>query len=167
MNMFKGDKVVLTRELPKLKEVGEIFEIGDFAGNNVIIREAKSKIAVCAVDIETFNEYFVKPEEVRTWTQWNAVMSGNGIVYYRTNLKKVQVKIPTELGEVRAECSLTKGDEFNLHFGIQLAYKRAIGKYLLKKEKTLNAELAKVYSVFKDNKNQINRMINSLYKEED
>jgi hypothetical protein len=164
--IYRGDKVVLVKELPKLKEVGLTYEVGDLTGKSVIIRDVASKVAICAIDFETFDEYFAKPEEVRTWTQWEGVISEIGVVYYRTNLKKVQVKIPTELGEVRAECSLTKGDEFNLHFGIQLAYKRAISKYLVKKEKALSSELAKVISEFKDNKNKINTMINQLYKED-
>ena len=166
MNVFRGDKVVLVKELPQLKEVGSTLEVGDIAGRNIIMRNPQSKVAVCAVDVETFDEYFTKPEEARTWTKWITINSEYGTAYYRTNLKKVQVEIPSELGNVRAECSLNKGDEFNLYFGIQLAHKRAINKYLLKKEKALNAELAKVYSVFTDNKNQIKTMINNLYPEE-
>lgn len=166
MNIYRGDKVVLVKELPKLKEVGLTYEVGDLTGKSVIIRDVASKVAICAIDFETFDEYFAKPEEVRTWTQWEGVISEIGVVYYRTNLKKVQVKIPTELGEVRAECSLTKGDEFNLHFGISLAYKRAIRKYLIKKEAVLDKELNKVWSEMKDNRNQIKTMINNLYKED-
>ena len=167
MNVFRGDRVVLIKELPKMKEVGLTYEVGDINAKNVILRDVKSKVAICAIDIETFDEYFTKPEEVRTWTKWMAVSNelGDIIAYYRTNLKKVQVKIPNNDNEIKAECCCCKEDDFNLHFGIQLAYKRCLDKRYKKDMEQYQTALMATESAIKDNRNQMKRMINLLDNE--
>ncbi len=167
MNIYRGDKVVLYKELDRVKSVGKIYEVGDITGRNIIIRDIKTRVALCAVDAEVFEEYFCKPEEIRTWTKWMAMVNEYGelVGYYRTNLKRTQVKIVSDLGNVQAECCCCNDDEFNLFFGIQLSYRRALNKYLLKKENELNSKLKELYSSMRDNDNKIKVLINHQYKE--
>lgn len=129
MFILRNDKVVLIKEMGELKIVGETFEVANVTETAVVLRDTKNKIAVGAVDIAVFDQYFKKPEEVKGWTSWQRLVDqlGNTIAFYRTNQKKVQVRTTDN---IRAEATCNKCDEFNLAFGIRLAMTRCEIKML-------------------------------------
>lgn len=160
---LKFDKVILTKELnDKFKQVGEAFEVASILENSFLLRDAKTRVAIGVVNFEDFEEHFVAAEHFKGWTDWQPLtgFDGQTDAMYRTNRKKTQVKFLTD--KVRAECCCTRGDNFNLGFGIQLAYLRCLNKAreiqkaeLEKKLKMVNHELA-------ENEVIIKKMVNSL-----
>lgn len=161
--VLKFDRVILTKELnDKIKKVGDVFEIANILDNSFLLREVKSKIAVGIVSFEDFNEYFVPVENFTGWTNWQQMVGfdGQNDAFYRTNRKKVQVKFITD--KVRAEASCHKDDDFNLFFGVQLAYLRCLDKALLKKATKYEEELKKIDNEMMDNLRIEKKMINSL-----
>ena len=129
MNIMRNDKVILTKAMGNLQVVGETFEVANVTETAVILRNASNKIAVGAVDIATFDQYFKKPEEVKGWTPWQRLVDqlGNTVAFYRTNWKKVQVRTADN---VRGEATCNKCDEFNLYLGLNIAMKRCEVKVL-------------------------------------
>lgn len=161
--VLKFDRVVLTKELnDKIKKVGDTFEIANILDNSFLLREAKSKVAVGVVSFDDFEKHFVHEENFKGWTQWVqfAGFDGQNDAYYRTNKRKVQVKFITD--KVRAESCCCKDDDFNLYFGVQLAYLRCLNKALLKKAAKYEEELKKIDAEVLDNINIEKKMINSL-----
>ena len=163
MNYFRGDKVALIKECDSLKTVGEIYEVANITDAFVVIRNAKTKVAVGSVDIDVFDQYFKKPEEVKHWTPWEKLMdeSGNVIAFYRTNFRKVQVRI-FEGEQSEATCNKRHGDEFNLYFGIQLAYRRCLEKSLTRLTEEYRTGLNQFESMRIENKNMIKKMLRTL-----
>jgi hypothetical protein len=168
MNIMRNDKVVLVNGMDGFKKVGETFEVANVTDTKVILRDVTSKVAVGAIDIDTFEVYFKKAEEVTGWLQWENLVdrTGNVIAHYRTNGKKVQVRTPDGY---RAETTCNKGDDFNLFFGIQLAYNRCLMKSLNDEEASLveaiedlEGELNVIRSAKSETKHTIKMMINSL-----
>ena len=168
MNIMRNDKVVLVKGMDNFKKVGETYEVANITDSKVILRDVVSKVAVCAVDIDAFEVHFKKPEEVSGWTKWEKLVDNNGdiIAHYRTNHKKVQVRTPDGY---RAETTCNKGDDFNLFFGINLAYNRCIVKCLDDEEEALldeieclEAELDLVRAEQSETKHTIKMMVNSL-----
>lgn len=104
----------------------------------------------------------LKDEKFNGWTKWQPItgFDGQTDAFYRTNGKKVQVKFLTN--NVRAEACCNRVDEFNLFFGIQLAYLRCFDKALVNKENALNKELDKINLEIIENRKIMKRMINSL-----
>lgn len=168
MNILKNDKFMLIEAIEKLNKVGEIYEVGNVTNTAVVMRDARTKVAVGAVDIDDFGKYFKKAEEVRTWTKWCAMNNplGEIIAFYRTNGKKVQVRM-SHLETIRGEASCLKGDEFNLAFGIRLAYARCVDKELTKAESEFESAWKEMRSRRIDNQRDIKKMIRSLYGNED
>lgn len=163
--VLKFDRVVLTKEFnDKIKKVGEVFEVADILDNDksFLLRDVKTKIILGIVSFDDFEKYFVKEGTVSGWTPWTPITGFNGQtdVLYRTNHKKVQVKFLTD--KVRAESCCNKADEFNLYFGVQIAYVRCYNKALLKKKEQLEKELKKIDIEFMDNEKFVQTMINSL-----
>lgn len=165
MNIMRNDKVILIKAMGNLQTVGEIFEVANVTDTAVVLRNAKNKVAVGAVGIDMFNQYFKKPEEVKGWTPWQRLIdsTGNTIAFYRTNWKKVQVRIADG---VRCEATCNKCDEFNLHFGINIAMRRC-------RIKTLKQIVADYEDAMKHFSNEISteesaieRMIKSLVSNE-
>lgn len=160
---LKFDKVILTKELnDKFKQVGEVFEVANILDDSFLLRSAKTRVAIGVVSFEDFEEHFVREESFKGWTNWTPLVGfdGQSDAMYRTNGKKTQVRFLTD--KVRAECCCTKGDDFNLGFGVQLAYLRCLNKAreiqkteLEKKLKMVNYELA-------ENEVIIKKMVNSL-----
>lgn len=166
MNIVRNDKVVLIKEMESIKLVGETFEVANIVDTSVILRDPNSKVAVGAIDICDFEKHFKKPEEVHHWTDWNRLLGGNGsddiVAYYRTKHNKVQVRLPNG---IRSEANCNKGDEFNLFFGIQLAYERCLNKVWKKMEAEYESALNRVRADMIESKNRMKKMINNLYKE--
>ena len=64
-----------------------------------------------------------------SWTEWTEVME-NGIydAMYKTNFKKVRVKVKFATGNITAESCCHRDDAFDLAFGIRMAYLRCLAK---------------------------------------
>ena len=169
-SIFRNDRVILLKEYENLKQVGKTYEVGGFTNSAVILREVKSKVAVGAIKVNDFDEYFEKIENVgNKFTPWAGISDPNGnlIADYRTNQKKVQIRLFIEdtTQYIKGEASCNKGDEFNLYFGIRLALARAIDKYyknnLIPEQETSYSNLRKVY---KQNKKLMRDLVTSLEK---
>ena len=160
---LKFDRVVLTKELnERFKQVGEVFEIANILDNSFLLRDAKKRIAVGVVSFEDFEEHFVHEENFKGWTAWTPLVGfdGQNDCFYRTNRKKTQVRFTTN--KVRAEACCNKCDDFNLYFGIQVAYLRCFNKSNSKKKIELEKELRAIDRDIAENENILKKMINSL-----
>lgn len=142
--VLKFDRVILIKELnDKIKKVGDTFEVANILDNSFLLRDARSRVAVGVVSFEDFDKHFVLEENFKGWTKWTqfAGYDGQSDCFYRTNRKKTQVKFITN--NLRAEACVNKKDkdEFNLHFGIQLAYLRCLKKANCKKVDKLQEDI--------------------------
>ena len=161
--VLKFDKVILTKELnDKIKKVGEVFEIASILDNSFLLRDGKTRVAVGVVGFEDFEKHFVPVENFKGWTNWMPItgFDGQTDAYYRTNRRKIQVKFLTD--KVRAESCCSKADEFNLSFGLHIAYLRCLNKALAKRKAEYEKTMKLVDGEIKDNEHIIKKMINSL-----
>lgn len=160
-SVLKYDEVVLIKEFEKLKQVGEIYEVANITENSMILRTKDTKIAVGVIGINDFYVHFRKFKEVTGWTNWIPIVDdfGSLICYYRTNFKKVQVQLHEKY---KAEASCHALDEFNVSFGIKLAYQRCRIKHLNDLKNTYENSLKKTESELMQCKHNIKKMINSL-----
>ena len=168
--MLKFDRVVLINELnEKFCKIGEVFEIANIFENSFLLRDAKTKLAIGTVSFNDFERCFVHEENYKGWTPWVQFngFDGQNDCFYKTNRKDVEVKFVTD--KVRAKSYLHKDNEFNLSFGLNMAYLRCSNKALEKKKAEyemelarINAELARINNEIADNKKTIQKMINSL-----
>lgn len=96
------------------------------------------------------------------WTNWEPIVGYNGQTdaFYRSNGKKTQVRFLTD--KVRAECCCCRDDEFNLSFGIQLAYLRCLNKARAKQRAELEEAMKSIEHEIAENKTIIKKMVNSL-----
>ncbi len=161
--ILKFDRVVLVNELnDKFRKVGECYEVANIFDDSFLLRDSATRVAVGVVSFADFEKYFVHESNYKGWTQWIqfAGYDGQSDCFYRTNRKKTQVKFVTD--KVRSETSCCKDDEFNLYFGIQLAYLRCLKKAMSKKSNKLQEEVHRldkeIYEITKAEK----KMINSL-----
>lgn len=160
---LKFDRVVLVKELDdKVHKVGEIYEIANVLEDSFVLREAKTKMAVGIVSFADFDKYFVHESNFNGWTSWQQFngFDGQNDCFYKTNRKDVEVKFLTD--KVRAKSFLHRNDEFNLSFGLNVAYLRCMNKALEKKRVKCEEELKKINNEIADNKKTIQKMINSL-----
>ncbi len=160
---LKFDKVVLIKELDdKIKKVGETFEIANVLDGSFLLRDTKTRVALGVVSFKDFEKYFVHAENFKGWTGWTPIVGFDGQtdVYYKTNRKKVMVKFLTD--KVRAESCCSKDNDFNLSFGIQLAYLRCLNKAWAKRKSEYEAKIVSANSEIVDNERIIESMIHSL-----
>lgn len=160
---LKFDRVILTKELnEKFKQIGEVFEIANILEDSFLLRSAKTRVAIGVVSFEDFDKHFIHEEKFKGWTDWTPLtgFDGQSDALYRTNRKKVQVKFLTD--KIRAEACRCNKDDFNLSFGIQLAYLRCLNKAREQQRTALNAELAFVEHEIAENESIIKKMVNSL-----
>jgi hypothetical protein len=161
--VLKFDRVILTKELnDKFKQIGEAFEVANILENSFLLRSAKTKVAIGVVNFEDFERHFVHEEIFKGWCNWTPLVGfdGQSDALYRTNRKKVQVKFLTD--KVRAECCCNSKDDFNLSFGVQLAYLRCLNKARAKQKTELEAKLNMVEHEIAENETIIKKMVNSL-----
>lgn len=160
MSVLRGDKVVLIKEFEnKLKMVGKEYEVANITETSIVLRDAKTKTAVAAVEIDKFDEFFKKPEEVTGWTEWTTfVTEGSVIGFYRKKGRKVEVR----WNGYKSAAYCSHPDEFSLYFGLNLAYKRCIAKFLKDKQKEYKDMLHVVNGELLDYENAIKIMINGL-----
>lgn len=120
---------------------------------NIIINEVKD---------------YKKDEKFTGWTEWHELRDPNEniIAFYRTNYRKVQVRLFNGVNKFRGEAFCNRDDNFNLFFGIQLAYMRAMSKFYKDEIEETEGYLKEIKSTMTDNKNSIKRMINNYYKDE-
>ena len=157
--ILRYDRVILVKEFDNLKTVGNEYEIANVTDTKIVVRDVVSKVAVGAVDIDEFDQYFTKVDEVKKgWTPWNHLVdqSGDIVGFYRTNYKKVQVRTNDNF---RAEATCYKDDEFNLFFGLQLASARCNAKALKKMEDEYEIKLKETRSAIVENKNYIKKLL--------
>lgn len=160
---MKFDRVVLVKEMnEKFCKLGEVFEVANILENSFLLRDTKTRVAIGVVSFDDFEKHFVHESNFKGWTQWVPFTGYDGQVdaYYRTNRHKTQVRFVTN--KVRAESSKHNDDEFNLYFGIQLAYLRALNKSHYKKKEEYENALKKINSEIADNERMIQKMVNSL-----
>lgn len=161
--ILKYDRVILTKELnEKIKKVGDVFEIANILDNTFILREAKTKIAVGVISFEDFEKHFVHEGNFKGWTSWTPLtgFDGQTDAFYRTNRKKTQVKFLTD--KVRAEACCSKVNDFNLSFGINMAYLRCLNKAREKQKAECEAKLKFINHDIAENESAMKKMINSL-----
>ena len=163
MGILKGDKIILTKEFENFRTIGEIFEIANVIEDLFVIRTVKDKVAVGTIKISEFEKYFKKEDYFGKWTKWCPIIFGNGayIGEYKTNRKKVFVRIKTpDNTYVQSSSTCCKTDEFDLVFGINLAYRRCEKKILTDEVKKHSAKLTE-----SNNKlNDVNKIIENMYK---
>lgn len=100
-------------------------------------------------------------KNIKGWTPWQSIVGFNGQTdaEYRTNGKKTQVRFLID--KVRAESCCDNRDEFNLSFGIRMAYLRCLNKAWDKKKIELEKELKFVNSEIAENESFLKKMKNS------
>ena len=162
--VLKYDRVILVKEMNgRLKKVGEVYEIANVLDEAFLLRDGRTRDAVGVVNFEDFDKCFVKEKEAKGWTSWTPFIGfdGQNDCLYRTNGKKVQVKMVKD--KVKSEASCNKNeDEFKLWFGIQIAYRRCQNKALKKKQVELEKQLDAIKSEIAENNNVITKMVESL-----
>lgn len=161
--VLKFDEVILVKELnDKFKQVGELFEVANILEDSFLLRSAKTKMAIGVVSFEDFENHFVHKENFKGWTPWIQFVGfdGQSDCFYKTNRKKVRVKFLTD--NVIGESCCTKGDNFSLSFGIQLAYLRCLNKARAKQEAEFENKLNMIKHEIAENKTIIKKMVNSL-----
>lgn len=160
ITVFRGDKVVLIKPYEKMEQVGNNYEVADFTEANIILRDCITKIAVAAINVNDFSEYFMRVEDVRGWTEWQNIIDTDEclIGQYRTNQKKVEVKVYNGQRIIKGRAFCCKDDVFNLAFGIALAYKRAIKKIYIEDRENLVNALNETKTAIYNLEQQINKM---------
>lgn len=163
---LKYDRVILTKELnDKFRKVGEVFEIANILNDSsFLLRDAKTKLALGVVSFEDFENHFVHEENFKGWTSWTPLIGacGETDAFYRTNRCKTEVRFITD--NVRATSFTHKDDEFNLYFGIQLAYLRCLNKAETRRKSEYEEKLKVSNMRIIDNNKIMQKMINSLNK---
>lgn len=158
MTLFVGDSLVLITPYECLQNIGITYEVADIRAGLVILKDPISRRAICGIPIETIFDYFKKPENVRKWTSWSVMTDdrGNVIGYYRTNGRKVQYRA---LDGVRSEACCHRMDQFNIGFGLRLAYLRADAKRVIAKMDEIDKEMteckSKLSSINQEQKHMI------------
>ena len=164
VTVFRGDKVVLIKPFGKMQNIGNMYEVADFTSTNIILRDCTTKVAACAVSVTDFSNYFDKTENViGKWTKWQPIIDGLGdaVGFYRTNFKKVEVRIFTSSKfYITAKATCYKDDDFNMGLGIHLAYLRAVKKQCeIEKNKCEDeSKIAELNKTIGDIKNNIEKM---------
>lgn len=160
---LKFDKVILTKELnDKFKKVGKVFEVANIFEDYILLRDVSTRVAIGIVTYDDFVNHFEKDDEFKGWTPWTPFIGfdGQNDVVYKTNRKKVIVKFIKD--NIRAESCCHKDDEFNLTFGIHIAYLRCLNKALTKQKTEYEERLKKINHEIADNKDIIKSMVESL-----
>ena len=158
------DRVVLVKELnDKFRKVGEVYEVANIFNDSFLLRDSKTKQAIGVVSFDDFERCFVHERNYNNkWSNWTPFTGFNSQndCYYKTNRKKVIVKFVKDNVKAMAYCN--RRDEFNLNFGLQLAYFRCMNKALLKKKTELEKELNTINYEIAYNEDLMKKMINSL-----
>lgn len=161
--VLKYERCILVKELnDRFRQVGQVYEIANILDNSFILRDSKTRVALGVITFEDFERCFVNEGKLKNWTSWTHLVGENGRTdaFYRTNGRRVEVKFVTD--KVRATSCCHALDEFNLFFGIQIAYCRCENKALSKKVQEYAEKLLDVSTKINKNKEFIKHMVNSL-----
>ena len=163
MNIVINDKVVEIKPMDRLNAIGKTFEVASILEDKIVLRDSQTKVAVCSVDINEFEKYFAKENEYFGWTDWSVLADhrGNVIGYYKTNMRKVMVKMTNGV-RAMSTCNCKHGDEFSLATGIQIALMRCINKSLNKAIEEYNYIIDELKNEFADNNDRLNKLIGSM-----
>lgn len=165
MSILKYDRVILTKELDKMVNIGEAYEVAIVNEDSFLMRDARTKVAMGVISLEEFYNHFRKPEDIKGWTPWVKFTDKDGdAAFYKTNFRKVMVKCGNT--KAVASCNMAE-DDFNLHFGIRIAYGRCINKMLKKEKEECEKRLKDIQSEMKDNLVLMRNMIASLERKEE
>ena len=171
MYVLKNEKVVLIKPMGNLNSIGNVYEVANFTDKKVVLRDERTKIAVASVALDEFETYFAKKESMNVWTDWHDIVDGSERVlgFYKTNGKKVKFKLPDG---TKSEATCNKDDDFNLAFGIRLAYERCMIKFwkqwksdFEEEIKAIEEEMKNCDSKIAESRNTIKRMIRQLDEE--
>lgn len=167
MNIFRGGEYMLIDEIGKMKDVGAIYEVANIVQDHIVVlRDARTKIAVSAIEVDVFDQYFKKSEDVNGFTPWRAFTNSYGevIAQYRTNGRKVQIK-DNDGFRGEAACNVRHNDKFDLTFGINLAYARCEERALNALKKKHENLLSAIDSSIAENNTRIKRLLRSISKD--
>lgn len=171
MNVILGDKVMMIKGMESMCLVGEMFEVIGITENSIVLGREVDGVAVCAADINTFDQHFAKPKEMNVWTKWQALYDDNYNIYawYRVRPVKGKVEVKVRFGGtgtfIRKTATCSQGDEFDLEFGVGLAYNRCMKEAFRRNANVMRESMEYYNSLLVDNKNKTNEMISSLYGE--
>lgn len=161
--ILKYEEVILTKALgDKFRKIGKAYEVANILNDAFLLRDSKTKTAIGVVSFIDFEKHFIRAEDFKGWTKWEKIVGFDGQTdaMYRTNRKKTQVKFVTT--KDRAECCCSKDDDFNLGFGIQLAYLRCLNKARTRQRLELEEKLNMVEHEIAENETIMKKMVNSL-----
>lgn len=176
MNIVKYDKLVLVKDMDGLK-VGETYKVSNITDTYAVVCNDYSDDAICSVDIADLDTYFAKKDDASGWTKWTPMINpvGDTIAEYRTNFKHVEVRILNNMLDypngkvIRSTAMCSQGDDFDLAFGIHLAYLRCEQKYLQNEIDECSAVIDEVQehmdmceSRMVNNKSVMKRMLESV-----
>lgn len=171
MNIIKDDKVVMTNGLEHINLIGETFEVANITDTAVVLRDPETKIAICSVEIDDFDNHFKKPDEIEGWTCWKEILNDdyNTYAWYRSRPAKGKVEVKVRYGLtdtfIRKSAACSQGDVFNLEFGIRLAYNRCMKEAYRRNLIVMKESMEYYEAMLVENKNETNAMIASLYGE--
>ena len=161
--VLKFDEVILVRKLnDKFNKTGEHYEVANISEDSLLLKDAKTKVVVGVISFADFENHFVHKENFKGWTSWENLVGFDGQtdIEYRTNGKKTQVRFLTN--KIRAEACCDNRDEFNLTFGIHMAYLRCLNKAFKIKKNELEEQLKKINSEIAENEMVLKKMRNSI-----
>lgn len=171
-NIYKNDKVVLVKPFEKMQVVGDVYEVANITDTHVVLRNEKTKIAVGAISISDFEEYFESysdRKENSKWTSWTSIVNetNNTIAFYRTNFKKTQVRINNGEKCIKGESCCTPTDEFDLFTGVRIAYARALIKALEIDVDNKYCEILEIVDKINDASSLIDKLTDSTSQKEE
>ena len=146
--MIKGDKIKLVKPMGVFTNVGEVCEVTDIKEDGVICFRFGGVHLGC-MSYDEYEKYFEQVEEKskRKWGKWrkcgyqinveysyglehSIVDDRIGVIEYRTNKKRVQVRACIKDKTVKASSTCCDEDTFDFRVGVELALKRLFPKIL-------------------------------------
>ena len=132
--IFAGDMVKLTKPICDFDRVGNIFLVETIAADNTPSASKNIVKLSCSygngfISAEWLQEHFIKVT-THPWSSWKHVLIGNCVYQYRTNGKRVTLR----LGGLKASASCHPMDSFSLEEGIKICAERIAAKAALKED---------------------------------
>ena len=115
--LVKGDKIKLIKAIPGFDKVGDIFEINEILEGGMIRLDCSYGTGL--MSYSEFEGYFEKIK-TRKWGEWFYWVRADGHYLYRTNGKKIELKI----GDLKVSASCNDCDVFQLREGLNLCLAR-------------------------------------------
>ena len=121
--IFQGDVIKLVKSIPGFDKVGDSYQVESIISGEMDMIQFRCSYGMGLISCDGFHDFFTK---VRThpWSDWENVLIGNNVYQYRTNGKRVVLK----LGGIKASASCHPLDYFNLEQGIKICAERIAAK---------------------------------------